>query len=125
MDKHTYGEIFERQTPPSSRETRASRAKAPFRPSYNEDLLAPRIGDEEDDGVAHPSIFPCSNFMRDAWIHDDFMRLIDRVGLMEFMKDERAQYARLTKIFVESFKFNNATFNPTVEFKIYNRACTM
>ena len=63
--------------------------------------------------------------MRDAEIHDDFIRLIDNVGLMEFMRDERAQYARLTKIFIESFKFNNSTFNPTFEFKIYNHACNM
>ena len=125
MDKHTYGEIFERQTPSSSRETRASRSRGAPRPSYNEDLLAPRIGEEEDDGVPHPSIFPCFNFMRDAGIYDDFMRLINNVGLMEFIRDERPQYARLTKIFVESFKFNNSTFNPTVELKIYDRACNM
>jgi len=125
MDKHTYGEIFERQTPSSSRETRASRSRGAHRPSYNEDLLAPRIGEEEDDGVPHPSIFPCFNFMRDAGIYDDFIRMINNVGLMEFMQDERPQYANLTKIFVESFKFNNSTFNPTVEFKIYDRACNM
>jgi hypothetical protein len=63
--------------------------------------------------------------MRNAGIFDDFMRMINNVGLMEFMQDERPQYANLTKIFVESFKFNNATFNPTVEFKIYDRACNM
>ena len=115
MDKHTFGEIFERQTPPSSRETRSSRSKAQFRQSYKEDLIAPKIGDEEDDGVAHPSIFPCTQFMQDVGIYDDFVKLVDNVGLLEF---ERDQYARLTKIFVESFKFKNTTFNPTIEFKI-------
>ncbi|KAK1614686.1 hypothetical protein QYE76_020203 [Lolium multiflorum] len=41
------------------------------------------------------------------------------------MEDERKQYYMLTKIFVESFKFNNKHFNPTVAFKIYGNPVTM
>ena len=50
------------------------------------------------------------------------MSMITSVGLQTFMGDTRTQYSRLTKIFVESFKFNCKTYNPTVEFKIYDRA---
>ena len=122
MHNHTYGEIFEREAP---RATRPSRSAARCRPSYNEDLMTPRIGDEGDGGVAHASIFPCTDFLRDAGILDDFLFLVNKVGLMEFMQDESEQYARLTKIFVESFSFNNTHFSPSVAFKIYDRPYTM
>jgi hypothetical protein len=59
MDNHTYGEVFEREAPRSSRPLRSTTR---FRTSYNEDLMSPSIGDEGDDGDAHPSTFPCSNF---------------------------------------------------------------
>jgi hypothetical protein len=41
------------------------------------------------------------------------------------MGDEREQYFMLTKIFVESFKFNNKHFHPTVAFMIYGNPVTM
>jgi hypothetical protein len=63
MDNHTYGEIFEREAPRSSR---PSRSTTLFRTSYIEDLMSPSIGDEGDDGDAHPSTFPCTNFLSDA-----------------------------------------------------------
>ena len=79
MHNHTYGEIFEREAP---RAARPSRSTARFRPSYNEDLIAPSIGDEGDDGAAHPSTFPCgfisssssrsfpaSSFVPSPWTH--------------------------------------------------------
>src|SRR3954466_7390651 len=53
------------------------------------------------------------------------MALIERAGLTSFMKDESAQYAFLTKTFVESFSFTNSLFNPSVSFKIYGRANSM
>jgi hypothetical protein len=31
----------------------------------------------------------------------------------------------LTKIFVESFKFTNSAFKPSITFKIYNKSITM
>jgi hypothetical protein len=62
MHNHTYGEVFEREAP---RVARPSRSTTQFRPSYNEDLISPNIGDEGDDGDAHPSTFPCTNFLRD------------------------------------------------------------
>jgi hypothetical protein len=91
--------------------------------SYNEDLMSPNL--EGDDGDAHPSTFPCINFLSDAGILDDFLLLINRVGLTAYMTDERDQYATLTKIFVERFKFTNAHFNPSVAFKIYDKPFTM
>jgi hypothetical protein len=41
------------------------------------------------------------------------------------MMDESNQYAILTKIFVESFKFTSAHYNPSIAFKIYDRPITM
>jgi hypothetical protein len=83
--------------------SRPSRSTTQFKTSYNEDLMSLSIGDEGDDGDAHPSTFPCTNFLSDARILEDFLLLVDRVGLTTYMLDESDQYAMLTKIFVESF----------------------
>jgi hypothetical protein len=91
--------------------------------SYNEDLMSPSF--KGDDGDAHSSTFPCMNFLSDAGILDDFLLLINRVGLSAYMADESNQYAMLTKIFVESFKFTNTQYNPTVAFKIYDKSISM
>jgi hypothetical protein len=122
MDNHTYGEVFEREAPRSSR---PSRSTTRFRTSYNEDLMSPSIGDEGDDGDAHPSTFPCTNFLRDVGILEDFLLLVDRVGLTTYMLDESDQYATVKKIFVESIKFSNSAFKPSIAFKIYDKSITM
>jgi hypothetical protein len=77
MDNYTYGEVFEIEAPRSSR---PSRLTTRFRTSYNEYLISPSIDDEGDDGDAHPSTLPCSNFLRVAGILDDFLLLVNRVG---------------------------------------------
>jgi hypothetical protein len=41
------------------------------------------------------------------------------------MLDESNQYAMLTKIFVESFKFTNSALKPSIAFKIYHKSITM
>jgi hypothetical protein len=87
--------------------------------------MSPNIGDEGDDGDAHPSTFPCTNFLSDAWILDDFLLLVDKVGLTTYMLDEINQYAMLTKIFLESFKFSNSAFKPPIAFKIYDKSITI
>jgi hypothetical protein len=122
MHTHTYGEIFEREAP---RVGRPSRSTTRFRASYNEDITAPSIGDEGDDGDAHPSTFTHTNFLRDAGTLDDFLLLVNRVGLTTYMLDESDQYAMLTNFFVESFTFTNSTFRPSIAFKIYNMSVTM
>jgi hypothetical protein len=63
--------------------------------------------------------------LSDAGILNDFLLLVNRVGLTTYMMDESNQYAILTKIFVESFKFTNAHYNPSIAFKIYDRPITM
>src|SRR3954470_17556982 len=50
------------------------------------------------------------------------MTLVQKAGLTSYMQDESAQYALLTKTFVESFSFTNSLFKPDVSFKIYSRA---
>jgi hypothetical protein len=87
MDNYTYGEVFERE---ASRSSRPSRSTAQYRISYNEDLMSPNI--EGDDGDAHSSTFPCANFLSDAGILDDFLLLVNRVGLTTYMTDESNQY---------------------------------
>jgi hypothetical protein len=86
--------------------------------------MSPSIGNEGDDGDAHPSTFPCNNFLSDAGILEDFLLLV-RVGLTTYMMDESNQYAMLMKIFVESFKFTNSAFKPSIAFKIYDKSITM
>jgi hypothetical protein len=122
MDNYTFGEIFEREAPRSSR---PSRSTTRFRTSCNEDLMWMSIGDEGDDGDAHPSTFPCANFLSDAGILDDFLLLVDRVGLTTYMLDESNQYAMFTKIFVENFKFTNSSFKPSIAFKFFDKSITM
>ena len=117
MHNHAYGEIFERD---SQRVTRPSRSAARMRQSYNEDLISPNIGDERDDGVPNSSSFPCTDFLRAAGILEDFLFLVNRVGLTTYMEDECDQHVMLTKTFVESF-----SLRPTVSFKIYDRPITM
>jgi hypothetical protein len=63
--------------------------------------------------------------LSDAGIFEDFLLLFDRVGLTTYMLDESNQYAMLTKIFVDSFKFTNSTFKPSIAFKIYDKSITM
>jgi hypothetical protein len=78
-----------------------------------------------DDGDAHPSTFPCTNFVRNAGILDDFLLLVNRVVLTTYMNNESDQYAILTKTFVESFTFANSAFRPSIAFRIYNMPITM
>ena len=60
-----------------------------------------------------------------AGILEDFLLLVERVGLTTYIDDERDQHVMLTKTFVECFSFNNSHFRPTVSFKIYDRSFTM
>ncbi|KAK1602604.1 hypothetical protein QYE76_071918, partial [Lolium multiflorum] len=122
MDNHTFGEMFERETTSTGR---PSRAATRIRRSYNEDVIAPSFEVEEDNGVPNASSFPCYDFLRNAGLLDDFLFLINNVGLSTYMEDERSQYYMLTKIFVESFQFNNTHFQPSVTFRIYDRPITM
>ncbi|KAK1626647.1 hypothetical protein QYE76_000962 [Lolium multiflorum] len=63
--------------------------------------------------------------IEDLWLLDEFLFLVNNVGLTTYMEDERSQYYMLTKIFVDSFKFNNSHFTPTVTFRIYDNPITM
>jgi hypothetical protein len=122
MHNHTFGEVFDRET---TREARPSREATRVRRSYDEDIIAPSFEAEEDNGVLNASPFPCFDFLRNAGLLDDFLFLINRLGLSTYMEDEGDQFYRLTKIFVESFKFSNSAFSPTVKFRIYDRPVTM
>ncbi|KAK1668206.1 hypothetical protein QYE76_056365 [Lolium multiflorum] len=122
MDNYNFGEVFERETTSTGR---PSRTATRFRRSYNEDVIAPSFEPEEDNGVPNASSFPCYDFLSNAGLLNDFLTLVDKAGLTTYMGDEREQYFMLTKIFVESFKFNNKHFHPTVAFKIYGNPITM
>ncbi|KAK1607464.1 hypothetical protein QYE76_031137 [Lolium multiflorum] len=122
MKKFKFGELFKKATTSTGRPSRAS---TQIRRSYNEDVIAPSFTPEEDNGAPNASSFPCYEFLTNAGILDDFFTLVNRAGLATYVGDEREQYYRLTKVFVESFKFHNAQFEPTVAFKIYDIPVTM
>ncbi|KAK1644061.1 hypothetical protein QYE76_061866 [Lolium multiflorum] len=120
MNNYNFGEVFEGETTSTGRPSRASTR---IRRSYNEDVIAPSF--DEDNGAPNASPFPCYNFLSNAGLLDDFLTLVRKAGLTAYMEDERKQYYMLTKIFVESFKFNNKHFHPSVAFKIYGNPVTM
>ncbi|KAK1616683.1 hypothetical protein QYE76_022200 [Lolium multiflorum] len=122
MKKFKFGELFKKATTSTGRPSRAS---TQIRRSYNEDVIAPSFTPEEDNGAPNASSFPCYEFLTNAGILDDFFTLVNRAGLATYMGDEREEYYGLTKVFVESFKFHNAQFEPTVAFKIYDIPVTM
>ncbi|KAK1661476.1 hypothetical protein QYE76_049635 [Lolium multiflorum] len=122
MKKFKFGELFKKATTSTGRPSRAS---TQIRRSYNEDVIAPSFAPEEDQGAPNASSFPCYEFLTNAGLMDDFFTLVNRAGLATYVGDEREQYYRLTKIFVESFKFHNTEYEPTVAFKIYDIPVTM
>ncbi|KAK1650984.1 hypothetical protein QYE76_068789 [Lolium multiflorum] len=122
MKKFNFGELFKKGTTSTGR---PSRAATRIRRSYNEDIIAPSFAPEEDNGPPNASTFPCYDFLRNAGILEDFLTLVNRAGLTTYMGDEREQYYMLTKIFVESFQFNNKQYEPTVAFRIYGNPVTM
>ncbi|KAK1670016.1 hypothetical protein QYE76_058175 [Lolium multiflorum] len=123
MKKFKFGELFKKATTSTGRPSRAFYPRG--RRSYNEDVIAPSFAPEEDHGAPNASSFPCYEFLTNAGILDDFFTLVNRAGLATYVGDERGQYYRLTKIFVESFKFHNTEYEPTVAFKIYDIPVTM
>ncbi|KAK1619298.1 hypothetical protein QYE76_024815 [Lolium multiflorum] len=122
MKKFKFGELFKKGTTSTGR---PSRTATQIRRSYNEDIIAPSFAPEEDNGAPNASSFPCYDFLTNAGILDDFFTLVNRAGLTTYVGDEREQYYMLTKIFVESFKFQNTQYEPTVAFKIYGNPVTM
>ncbi|KAK1678041.1 hypothetical protein QYE76_038889 [Lolium multiflorum] len=122
MKKFNFGELFKKGTTSTGR---PSRAATRIRRSYNEDNIAPSFAPEEDNGAPNASSFPCYDFLRNAGILEDFFALVNRAGLTTYVGDEREQYYMLTKIFVESFQFNNKQYEPTVAFRIYGNPVTM
>ncbi|KAK1611907.1 hypothetical protein QYE76_035580 [Lolium multiflorum] len=120
MKKFKFGELFKKATTSTGRPSRAS---TQIRRSYNEDVIAPSFAPEEDHGAPNASSFPCYEFLTNAGILDDFFTLVNRAGLATYVGDERGQY--YTKVFVESFKFHNTEYEPTVAFKIYDIPVTM
>ncbi|KAK1687032.1 hypothetical protein QYE76_047880 [Lolium multiflorum] len=122
MKKFNFGELFQRGTTSTGR---PSRTATQLRRSYNEDIIAPSFAPEEDNVAPNASSFPCYDFLTNAGILDDFFTLVNRAGLAAYVGDEREQYYMLTKIFVESFKFHNKQYGPTVAFKIYDNPVTM
>ncbi|KAK1630944.1 hypothetical protein QYE76_005259 [Lolium multiflorum] len=121
MKKFNFGELFKKGTTSTGRPSRT----ATLRRSYNEDIIAPSFAPEEDNGAPNASSFPCYDFLTNAGILDDFFTLVNKAGLATYVGDEREQYYMLTKIFVESFKFQNTQYEPTVAFKIYGNPVTM
>jgi hypothetical protein len=69
-----------------------------------------------------PSLYPYSAFMSAAEILQDFQTLLSNAGLEHFTEGEPFQYVKLTMSVVQDFRFNWATSNPMVHYKIYNKS---
>jgi hypothetical protein len=121
MNQHNFGEFFEGEP---RRSSRPSRSSSRIRRSYNEDDIAPNIGDR-DFGDANACTYSCYDFLNDAGIGGDFLHLVDKAGLTSYMRNEVPQYALLTKIFTKGFKLKSREYGSTVSFKIYDRPIVM
>lgn len=108
-----------------TRETRSLGSNPPLRPSYNEAQNPLNYSLDSRDVEVRPSFYPCYDFLHSTGIRNDFDELVARAGLIDFVTDERAQHAKLTHIFVQTFKYNDSRFTPTVEFMLYDRPYKM
>ncbi|KAK1682464.1 hypothetical protein QYE76_043312 [Lolium multiflorum] len=95
--------------------------------SSHNDIESSKLGEEvfENPFATDHYVFDTSPSNNNDGLLNDFLTLVDKAGLTAYMEDEREQYHMLTKIFVESFKFNNKHYHPTVTFKIYGNPVTM
>ena len=122
MHNHDFDDMFEEDF---QRRTRPPRAATRVRQSYNEEILAPTFGDERDAGVPNSASRPCNDFLRAAGLLENFLTLVESVGLTSYMMDERPQYYGLTKTFSESFTFNSKSYGKAISFKIYDRPVSL
>ena len=84
------------------------------------DLVVPEVMRVHREEGVFPSIYPCSEFMRNTGILQDFRTLVSNVGLEDFIMGKPYQYAKLTMSVVQDFSFGWASSNPMVHYKIYN-----
>ncbi|KAK1610707.1 hypothetical protein QYE76_034380 [Lolium multiflorum] len=145
LEKHDLLDIFYSGLTVESRAYLDSCAGCVFRkrtPDEAEELFA-KIGRNHDDWtIPEPTPMPilkkrgliklndedmreAKKSLKEKGLLNDFLTLVDKAGLTAYMGDEREQYLMLTKIFVESFKFDNKHYRPTVAFKIYGNPITM
>ena len=82
------------------------------------------MGDHREESV-FPSIYPCPEFMNAAGILQDFQTLVTNAGLQNFVEGEPFQYVKLTMYVVQDFSFSWSLPNPTVHYKIYNKALNL
>ena len=96
MHNHDFDDFFEgdfrRRTRPPSAATRV-------RQSYNKEILVPTFGYERDARVPNSASRPCNDFLHAAGLLEDFLTLVERVGLTSHMMDDIPQYYGLTKTF--------------------------
>ena len=85
------------------------------------DLVVPEVTRVHREEGVFPSIYPCSEFMRNAGILQDFLTLVSNAGLEDFIGGEPYQYAKLTVLVVQDFSFSCASSNPMVHYKTYNK----
>ncbi|KAK1682521.1 hypothetical protein QYE76_043369 [Lolium multiflorum] len=100
--------------------------KTPFCDNDKDDTPDKEEVEEEPEKHAKNKKYTKEDFIAEKHgILDDFFTLVNRAGLATYVGDEREQYYMLTKTFVESFKFHNTQYEPTVVFKIYGNPVTM
>ena len=110
---------------PVERETRGSSSSQPVRTSYNEDLEEIGVIELGRESDVCPSQYPCYEFLHAAGIYGEVTNLITSAGLSKIVLEERPQYVKLTKMFVQNFNFIDDQYHPRVEFMLYERPCSM
>ena len=121
MPKFNLGGIFKKKEPANHRETRVSISNQPVRASYNEDLEPMELTELARERDVKATSYPCHDFLEVVGIHDEFINLVETVGLSDLMLIESPQYLKLTNIFVQSYQFNDHPYHPTVEFMLYDQ----
>src|SRR4051812_26842136 len=111
--------LGKKKTERSIRITRSTSSPSTTRVSYNEEIVPSELLDASP---AKAMAFPCTDFMKDADIQEEFDALCARAGLTRLVTSRVPQYETLTSIFINSFRFYPE--NDAVVFQVYERLLT-
>src|SRR4051812_8695798 len=85
------------------RVTRSAASPSAARVRYNEEIVPLEL--LEETAPTRAMTFPCPEFMAAAGIQEEFNTLCAKAGLTRLANFRVFQYARLTSIFINNFRF--------------------
>ena len=100
MPKFNLSWIFKEKEPANRRETRGSSSNQPTRASYSKDLEPMELIELARERDVKATSYPCHDFLAATCIRNEFINLVNTVGLSDHMLIARPQYFKLTNIFV-------------------------